>query len=125
MLRSRRGGCSIGYISAKLKHDPHLAYFCTVKLVTFLHHEPYSDADESRLGIVVGDEVIDLEHASGATHTPLPSDIITLLRLGEPAMSAARKLEETAKSDPHAFRDRNARLKLSGVKLLAPVPRPT
>jgi len=55
----------------------------------------------------------------------LPHDIIRFLQLGEPAMLAARKVEEKAKSDSNAFRGKNGRHTLSEVSLLAPVPRPT
>jgi fumarylacetoacetate (FAA) hydrolase len=78
-----------------------------------------------RLGILLGNEIIDIEHAGGATHTPLPSDIIAFLRLGEPAMKAAQQIHQDASEDPHRFTDHNARVPLSKAVLLAPVPRPT
>ncbi len=96
-----------------------------MKFVSYLFHESFEDHDEPRLGLLIGDEVIDLEHASGELGTPLGHDIIAFLRLGEPAMTAARHVEEMASSDPNAFRDKNARKPLSALKLLAPVPRHT
>jgi len=96
-----------------------------MKFVSYLSHEAIDDHEEPRLGILLGDEVIDFEHASGELGTPLGHDILTFLRLGEAAMSAARNVERMAKSDLKVFRDKNARLPLRGLNLLAPVPRPT
>src|SRR5665213_2391191 len=96
-----------------------------MKFVSYLFHETMDDHDGPRLGLLVGKEVIDLEHASSELGTPLPPDILNFLRLGDPAMFAAKKVEGMAKSDANAFRDKNARLLLDRLKLLAPVPRPT
>lgn len=78
-----------------------------------------------RLGLMIGNEVIDIERASGAMHTPVPNDIIAFLQLGEPAMKAAHQIAAEAAEDPHRFADHNARLPVDKVRLLAPVPRPT
>jgi fumarylacetoacetate (FAA) hydrolase len=86
-----------------------------MKFVTCLSTTP-------RLGLLIGKDILDLEHASTETSYPLPSEIIPFLRLGEPAMKAARKIEEIAK-DANAFR--SARIAADSVKLLAPVPGPT
>jgi fumarylacetoacetate (FAA) hydrolase len=96
-----------------------------LKLLTFVTHKAIDDLDECRVGLLAGNEIIDLELASGELGTPLPHDIISFLRLGEPAMSAAKKVEEVALGDTNAFRDKNARIELASVKLLAPVPRPS
>ena len=96
-----------------------------MKFVTYASHHAIDDRDESRLAILIGNEIIDLELASGELGTPLPHDIISFLRLGEPAMAAAKKVEEIASADANAFRDKNARIEIAGVKILAPVPRPT
>ena len=97
-----------------------------MKLVTFTSSEVKNEGSEgSRLGLIVGNEVIDLERASGELGTPLPSEIIAILQLGEPAMKAALKVEEMATSDLNAFKMKNARHALGSVRLLAPVPRPT
>src|ERR1017187_7199217 len=40
-------------------------------------------------------------------------------------MAAAKRVEEIATADEHAFRDKNARVDVTSGKLLAPVPRPT
>jgi fumarylacetoacetate (FAA) hydrolase len=87
-----------------------------MKLVTYLSNTT------PRLGLLIGNEILDLERASSETAYPLPNDIIPFLRLGELAMKAARKIEEIAK-DANAFR--SARMPAESVKLLAPVPRPT
>jgi fumarylacetoacetate (FAA) hydrolase len=96
-----------------------------MKFVTFLTHETLDDRDEQRLGLVVGNEVIDLEHASKDLGTPLPSEILAFLHFGEPAMLAAKKVEEVAVSDPEMFKEKGARHPLDRIRLLAPVPRPS
>jgi fumarylacetoacetate (FAA) hydrolase len=96
-----------------------------MKFVSYLFHESLDDHDEPRLGLLVAAEVIDLEHASSELGTPLPHDILSFLRLGDPAMSAALKVEQMATRDPNTFRDKNARLLTERLQLLAPVPRPT
>jgi fumarylacetoacetate (FAA) hydrolase len=87
-----------------------------MKLVTYLSN------GTARLGLLTGNEILDLERASAETAYPLPKDIIPFLRLGELAMKAARKIEAIAK-DSHALR--SARIAADSVRLLAPVPRPT
>ena len=95
-----------------------------MKLVTFISSE-VKNGGGSRLGLIVGNEIVDLERASGELGTPLPSEIIAFLQLGEPAMKAAQKAEEIAASDSNAFKIKNARHAFENVHLLAPVPRPT
>jgi len=87
-----------------------------MKFVTYLSN------GAGRLGLLVGNDILDLERASAETAYPLPNDIIPFLHLGESAMKAARKIDEIAK-DANAFR--SARIAADSVKLLAPVPRPT
>src|ERR1700733_5605166 len=96
-----------------------------MKFVTYVSHNALDDLDECRLALLAGNEIIDLELASGELGTPLPHDIISFLHLGEPAMAAAKKVEEIALGEVRAFSDKNARIELTSVKLLAPVPRPT
>jgi fumarylacetoacetate (FAA) hydrolase len=96
-----------------------------VKLLTFVSHNAIDDLDECRTGLLIGNEIIDIELASGELGTPLPHDIIAFLSLGEPAMAAAKKVEEVASTDSNAFRDKNARIECASVKILAPVPRPS
>jgi fumarylacetoacetate (FAA) hydrolase len=96
-----------------------------MKFVTYVSHQAIDDLDECRVGLLTHNEIIDLELASGELGTPLPHKIISFLQLGDPAMTAAKKVEELAVADANAFRDKNARIELASVKLLAPVPRPT
>ena len=70
----------------------------------------FSDRDGSRIGILDGQSVIDLAQAAPS----LPRDMNALIGLGEPGLAALRKAQTTAA----------ARLPLSSVKLLAPIPRP-
>ena len=77
-----------------------------MKLVT------YTTGAGARLGALLGDGVVDLAEASAGR---LPSDMISYLGAGEPAMQLARQLlEGTAAVRP-----------LSEATLLAPVPRPS
>jgi 2-keto-4-pentenoate hydratase/2-oxohepta-3-ene-1,7-dioic acid hydratase in catechol pathway len=77
-----------------------------MKLVTF------TTGKGTRLGAVRGEQVIDLATASEGR---LPSDMVIFLQRGDPAIKLARALVENAE----------ATLPLSGVTLLAPVPRPS
>ena len=95
-----------------------------MKLVTFSPVAPVE-----RFGILLGDEILDVEAAcsvfagkAGCTLPSLPSDMLSFLRLGEAAMNDARKiaayyLENSGKADGAVF---NA----ADVAFLAPVPRP-
>ena len=75
-----------------------------MKLVTFTH------GASTRIGVVDGDEVVDLTAASPG----LPGDMIAFLAGGADAMAAARR----------AAAGRTARIALGQVRLEAPVPRP-
>jgi 2-keto-4-pentenoate hydratase/2-oxohepta-3-ene-1,7-dioic acid hydratase in catechol pathway len=77
-----------------------------MKLITF------STGDGPRLGIVSGEQVIDLKKASAGK---LPADMIAFLEQGDEAMALARKLVQKAEGS----------LALSDVTLLAPVPTPS
>jgi 2-keto-4-pentenoate hydratase/2-oxohepta-3-ene-1,7-dioic acid hydratase in catechol pathway len=77
-----------------------------LKLITF------ATKDGPRLGVVRGDNVIDLARASGGK---LPADMLTFLESGDKAMDLARKLAGDAQAD----------VALSDATLLAPVPRPS
>jgi 2-keto-4-pentenoate hydratase/2-oxohepta-3-ene-1,7-dioic acid hydratase in catechol pathway len=76
-----------------------------MKLATFSH----AGSPHPGLGIVVGEEVVDLAAAAPA----LPRDLCALLEAGAPALEAAR-----------AAAAKGARLPLSRVRLHAAVPRP-
>src|SRR5215470_7423748 len=75
-----------------------------MKLATFTHD------GRTRLGVVAGDEMVDL---SSALPT-LPTEMGAFLALGAAAMDAARGLQTTA----------GHRLPLADVKLEAPIRRP-
>jgi 2-keto-4-pentenoate hydratase/2-oxohepta-3-ene-1,7-dioic acid hydratase in catechol pathway len=75
-----------------------------VKLATF------TEASRTRVGVVVGEEIIDL----GGSDSRLPTTMISLLEAGEGGMQAVRAA--AAKS--------TRRLPLSSVRLEAPVPNP-
>jgi 2-keto-4-pentenoate hydratase/2-oxohepta-3-ene-1,7-dioic acid hydratase in catechol pathway len=75
-----------------------------MKLATLTH------AGRTRLGVVVGDEVIDLS----ATTPDLPTDMTALLSAGRPALEAAERAAEHPAS----------RIPLDEVHLEAPVRRP-
>ncbi|OFZ91291.1 MAG: 5-oxopent-3-ene-1,2,5-tricarboxylate decarboxylase [Betaproteobacteria bacterium RBG_16_64_18] len=66
----------------------------------------------ARLGVCVGDSVVDLSKAA----PDLPRDLVALIRAGKNAFSAA---ERAAKAAPAA-----ARVPLDKVKFLPPVPQP-
>ena len=69
----------------------------------------FTEAGTTRLGVVVGEEIVDLAAARPA----LPGTMIEFLRAGDDALGAAKKAMEDG-----------ARLPLSSVKLEAPIPRP-
>lgn len=81
-----------------------------MKLVTY-----QSATGEPRLGVLRGSTVVDLAMASNGA---LPSDMLSLLRLGEAGMAQARAIA-TATSLPAGA------IPLTSVQLLAPIPRPT
>jgi len=76
-----------------------------MKLVRFTLEE------NIRLGLVRGDELIDLTSASDGR---LPADMLTFLQQGEAALQMARQLEQSVPAD----------LALSEVKILAPIANP-
>jgi 2-keto-4-pentenoate hydratase/2-oxohepta-3-ene-1,7-dioic acid hydratase in catechol pathway len=76
-----------------------------MKLVTF------TLGDNTRLGLVRGDQVIDLTSASGGH---LPADMLTFLQQGPAALQLARDIEQSVEAD----------LPLAEVKLLAPITNP-
>lgn len=96
-----------------------------MKFVTYCSHSALDEGKESRLGLLVGEEIIDLSRASGEIGTPLPNDIISFLRLGDPAMDAARNVEAAVAQDAQTFQKDFVRFQTRQMKLLAPVPRPT
>ena len=79
-----------------------------MRLVTFLA------SDQPRLGALLDDSVLDLNHADPA----LPTDALALLQGGPPLLDEARRALGSATSPGRAV------LPLAEVKLLAPIPRP-
>jgi acylpyruvate hydrolase len=78
-----------------------------------------------RLGVVVGDSVVDLQMASveaeGHQAEQLPTDMISFLKLGENGMMRARQLAKLAETQTEApFVS-----PLESVKIGPPVPKPT
>jgi len=91
-----------------------------MKLYTFL-------ADgQPRLGVGLGDQVIDLATAAGAMRPArqLPSDMLAFLRMGEPGLNAAREVLTFMQKRPALPVEVQAAHLLQTVKLLAPIPRP-
>ncbi len=76
-----------------------------MKLATF------SDAGGTRIGVVVGEEIVDLATAAPS----LPREMNALLAAGDAALIAARDAERSSR----------ARLPLASVRLHAPIPRPS
>jgi 2-keto-4-pentenoate hydratase/2-oxohepta-3-ene-1,7-dioic acid hydratase in catechol pathway len=74
-----------------------------MKLVTFVHD------NETRIGAVLGDSVID-----GKGVTGIPGTMLEFLAAGDPALNIMQNLIDESKN----------RLGLQDVKLLAPIPRP-
>ncbi len=75
-----------------------------MKLATFSH------GGSTRIGVVVGDEIVDLAAAAPG----LPTEMKALLAAGEPALATARSAAESG----------DARLPLTDVKLEAPILAP-
>jgi 2-keto-4-pentenoate hydratase/2-oxohepta-3-ene-1,7-dioic acid hydratase in catechol pathway len=75
-----------------------------MKLATFTH------GGQTRIGIVAGDEIVDLAAAAPT----LPQDMVSLLAAGSPALAAARQAAAGA----------SGRLALGAVALEAPIRRP-
>lgn len=74
-----------------------------MKLITFNHH------NQTRVGAVLGDEVID-----GLGNSNIPITMLEFLTLGESALAAMAAQIDSGKN----------RLSLADVRLLAPVPKP-
>ena len=77
-----------------------------MKLITYTYD------GEPRLGVVRGDQVVDLAAASNGK---LPDNMVEFLQQGEPAMDLVRKLVVSA-APTHSLHD---------ITLLAPVPNPS
>ena len=73
----------------------------------------FSDREGIRIGILDGQSVIDLAQAAPT----LPRDMNALIKMGESGLAALRAAQATPAAP-------GARLPLSSIKLLAPIPRP-
>lgn len=102
-----------------------------MRLLTFLAE------GERRLGVEIGDAVVDvaaayaaLPHSARRADVPaLPSDLLALLEAGEPAMAATRQLvasvaERLAAGKRLADNGRPAVYPRSAVRILAPIQKP-
>lgn len=78
----------------------------------------YDRDGAARLGLLLGDRVVDLGDASRS----LPHDMLSFIDAGEPALEEARKVGEALAVDPTALA--RASRPLEGTLLLAPIPRP-
>ncbi|MBR1216860.1 fumarylacetoacetate hydrolase family protein [Bradyrhizobium sp. U87765 SZCCT0131] len=75
---------------------------------------------EARLGVIVGDLVVDVEAISAKAGLLLPSSMLTFIDLGP---SGLETLEEILEGQDGRFPAGTA-LPLANVRLLAPIPRP-
>jgi acylpyruvate hydrolase len=78
----------------------------------------YGSSSGPRVGVVVGDFIVDLNAVLG--EDVLPGDMASFLRAGEAAMAKAREAVERFRRGGHAKAGRP----MKEVALLAPVPRP-
>ena len=76
----------------------------------------YRMSGEGRAGALVDQNVVDLNRADPG----LPPDIVTLLRAGPSLLERARRVVVETAADPNTA----AVQSLTGVQLLAPIPRP-
>lgn len=81
-----------------------------MKLITFEHE------GQTRVGTLRDAEVVDFESGWG-DRGPAPSSLLELLRGGSTALAEARAVDAAA--------PKSARLPLTSVRLLSPLPRPT
>jgi 2-keto-4-pentenoate hydratase/2-oxohepta-3-ene-1,7-dioic acid hydratase in catechol pathway len=95
-----------------------------MKLVTYQH--AVEGGVEQRTGALLGEAVVDLAAASAAAGvTDVPTDMLELLRGGEPMIEAAREaLAFAAERGVENFDGRRLRFESSEVQLRAPLPRP-
>jgi fumarylacetoacetate (FAA) hydrolase len=104
-----------------------------MKLVTYqLNAAAQGGTSERRLGAIVGDHVVDLENAAAAREgsdanvsaalDKVLGSMLSFLQAGSQAMNFVRDIVAWASATPE-FLARSPRL--TGVTLLAPIPRPT
>jgi len=81
-----------------------------MKLVTF------KNSNEARLGVLVNNEIYDLN----AHNSNLPSDMLSFLQMGEPAMNLAKEVEQTILSG-----NGNNAISYQEQGVLSPITNPT
>jgi 2-keto-4-pentenoate hydratase/2-oxohepta-3-ene-1,7-dioic acid hydratase in catechol pathway len=84
-----------------------------VKLVTYL-----TPTGERRAGVVAGDGIADLAAGAAALGATVPSEVVGLLRLGEPGLAVAARVQAEAEAG------RLAAWPVGEVTLMAAVPNP-
>ena len=83
----------------------------------------YERGGDPRLGLLIEQRVLDLADASAElAGAELPSEMLSFIAAGEPALARALEVAEALSSDRTALT--RLSLPLSEVHLLAPVPRP-
>lgn len=84
-----------------------------MRFVTFEQNGP------AKIGLLIGESVLDLHAAKQALgiEGPLPDTLVELIEAGDEALAVVREIEKAAGGGEY-------RLPLSGVRLLAPIPRP-
>jgi fumarylacetoacetate (FAA) hydrolase len=83
-----------------------------MKFVSFLNSN-----NQERLGLFINGKIADLQNAGSKYNIDLPSDILSLMRGGDEAISKAREVESKLLSGDFAPEQ--------PIKMLAPVPHPT
>lgn len=87
-----------------------------MKLVTYRA----SVEAEARLGVIVGDQVLDAEALGEVYGEDIPSSMLDLIDTGRAGVDALREIVEEAGDNPPI----HTSTALANVKLLAPIPRP-
>jgi acylpyruvate hydrolase len=95
-----------------------------MKLVT------YKNGFKSRIGIIDGENVIDIKsayefitaHTPQQSRIPIPYDMVSFLSLGDEGLITAQKLHESIKKNPPLSDE--IIIPLNKVKLQAPIPKP-
>lgn len=82
----------------------------------------YDAGGASRLGLLLGDRVVDLAGAGRSLGLALPGEMLQFIDEGDQALADARKVAEALSADAAAL-TRGSR-PLAETRLLAPIPRP-
>ena len=87
-----------------------------MRLVTYRH----SVIDAARLGVLLGDEIVDVQRFAARQSVELPSCMLALIDLGPSALRALQKLLDAAQGEWPP----GCSVPTVNVQLLAPIPRP-